>query len=198
MKYPSELNALIAHLKKLPGVGSKTAERFAFQLINWPQTGLSCFANLIATIKEKIHYCPECGCLTEELNCFFCKNPQRDQNFVCIVATAKDVFPLEDTRIFKGLYHVLGGLLSPVQGCSPENLHIDKLEKRVHERAISEVIIALDSTLEGDATALYLKEQLQAWGIKTSRLAFGLPMGSTLEFVDSGTLSRALLGRQFL
>lgn len=198
MKYPTDLLSLIAYLKKLPGVGSKTAERFAFHLINWPDEQLTSLAALIGTIKETICHCPECGCLMEKEQCFFCADPQRDQSFLCIVSSAKDVYSIEETRIFHGLYHILGGLLSPIQGCTPEQLNLGRLKERVVTRGIKEIIIALDSTLEGDATSLYLKEQIAGWGIKASRLAFGLPMGSTLDFVDGGTLTRALMGRQFL
>ncbi|MES2345118.1 MAG: recombination mediator RecR [Chlamydiota bacterium] len=198
MKYPTDLVSLIAYLKKLPGVGAKTAERFAFHLLNWQESQLSSLGTLIATIKEKIHYCPECGCLADDISCSFCKNAQRDQHLLCITSSPKDVFAIEETRIFHGLYHVLGGLLSPLHGCSPEELNIEKLKERALKREVKEIIIAIDSTLEGDATALYLKEQITTWGIRASRLAFGLPMGSTLDFVDGGTLTRALMGRQFL
>lgn len=198
MKYPTDLLALIAFLKKLPGVGSKTAERFAFHLLNWQENQLGHFAGLIGSIKEKIKYCATCGCLTENDKCFFCENTKRDRHVLCIISSPKDVFAIEETRIFQGLYHVLGGLLSPLQGCSPENLNIHTLKKRIELDEIKEIIIALDSTLEGDATSLFLKEQINSWGIKTSRLAFGLPLGSTLDFVDGGTLARALMGRQFL
>lgn len=198
MKYPQDLLSLIAYLKKLPGVGSKTAERFAFHLINWPEEQSGALANLLKTIKENIHYCQECGCIMEKAECSFCFKPQRDQDTLCITSSLKDVFAIEETGIFRGLYHILGGLLSPIQGSSLEQLNLPKLEKRVAALSIKEVIIALDSTLEGDATALYLKEQLARWGVRASRLAFGLPMGSSLDFVDGGTLTRALMGRQFL
>jgi recombination protein RecR len=198
MKYPKDLLTLIAHLRRLPSVGSKTAERFAFHLLNWQESQLNSLGTLIATIKEKIHYCSECGSLTDEIHCSFCKDTQRDQNLLCIISSPKDVFAIEETRIFQGLYHVLGGLLSPLHGCSPDQLSVEKLKERVFSRGVKEIIIAFDSTLEGDATALYLKEQITAWGIKASRLAFGLPMGSTLDFIDGGTLTQALMGRQSL
>jgi recombination protein RecR len=197
-RYPTDLITLIAYLRKLPGVGSKTAERFAFHLLSWPEMQVGSLADLIGSIKNKIKYCSECGCLSENANCFFCTQEQRSSGHLCLVATPKDVYAIEETRIYQGLYHVLGGLLSPIQGCTPEQLGIEKIKERVVQRGIKEIIIALDSTLEGDATALYLKEQIQSWGIKASRLAFGLPMGSTLDFIDGGTLTRALMGRQFL
>lgn len=197
-KYPADLITLIAHLRKLPGVGSKTAERFAFHLLGWPEVQLGGLADLVGSIKDKIKYCPECGCLSEEVTCFFCSQEQRNSGQLCLIATPKDVYAIEETRIYQGLYHVLGGLLSPIQGCTPEQLGIEKIKNRVIQHEIKEIIIALDSTLEGDATALYLKEQIHSWGIRASRLAFGLPMGSTLDFIDGGTLTRALMGRQFL
>ena len=195
-KYPAELLTLIAYLKKLPGVGGKTAERFAFQLLDWQPSHLQDFAIILATLKERIRNCPECSCLMDEKGCSFCQIDRRDPHTLCLVASAKDVFAIEETRAFHGLYHVLGGLLSPLDGRAPEHLQLDKLKKRITILPIRETIIALDSTVEGDATALYLREQLASWGIPATRLAFGLPIGSSLDFVDGGTLAKALTGRQ--
>lgn len=195
-KYPSELITLISFLKKLPGVGSKTAERFAFQFLNWQTEDLQRFASHLSTFKEKIQDCPECHCLTENGACFFCRSPQRNPKQMCIIASAKDAFVLEETGAYSGLYHVIGGLLSPMNGKAPEHLQIDKLKNRVLTLGVQEMIIALDSTLEGDTTAIYLKEQIQSWGLNVFRLAFGLPLGSSLDFVDGGTLARALTARQ--
>ncbi len=195
-KYPSDLLNLMAFLKKLPGVGSKTAERFAFELLRWSEKQLGDFGSLVASIKNKIHHCPECNCLMEENHCAFCDPARRDAQILCIISSVKDAFTLEETRSYRGLYHVLGGLLSPLDGRAPEHLQFDRLKNRIQTLCIKEIIIALDSTLEGDATALYLKQQLSSLGVSVSRLAFGLPMGSTLDFVDGGTLSRALTGRQ--
>lgn len=195
-KYPSHLLQLIGHLKKLPGVGAKTAERFAFQLLNWPDEHLHFFAENLRTIKEKIQHCPQCRCLMEKESCLFCDPAKRDTDILCIISSAKDAYAFEETRSYKGLYHVLGCLLSPIDGCTPDKLDLGHLHQRIQTLQIKEAILALDSTLEGDATALYLKQQLHHWGIPVSRLAFGLPMGSPLDFVDGGTLSRALIGRQ--
>lgn len=195
-KYPTHLLTLLAFLKKFPGVGTKTAERFAFQLLNWSETELKNFSTLLSEIKSKIIYCQQCGCFAEETGCFFCQNSQRDQKTLCIIASPKDVFPIEEMKMYFGLYHVLDGLLSPIDGKNPENLRILELKERAAAMQIQEVIIALDSTLEGDTTALYLKEELKKAGIKTTRLAFGLPLGSSLDFVDGGTLFRAFSGRQ--
>ncbi len=195
-RYPSDLLTLIAYLRKLPGVGTKTAERYAFQLLTWQPHQLNEFAELIGTIQEKIQHCSECHCLMESAGCHFCDLSHRDPQILCLISSARDVYSIEETRVYKGLYHVIGGLLSPLQGRNPEHLQLHKLKKRLDTLAIKEVIIALDSTLEGDATALYLKEELDRWGLRASRLAFGLPMGSSLDFVDGGTLLRALTGRQ--
>lgn len=194
-KYPSALLSLIALLKKLPGVGSRTAERFAFQLLDWPEHQLQEFGSLVADIKKRIQHCPQCHCLMEEGKCPFCDPIRRESSLLCIISSAKDAYSIEETRAYKGLYHVIGGLLSPLDGRGPEHLQIDRLKERIASLQVKEAIVALDSTLEGDATALYLKDQLENWGIPASRLAFGLPLGSSLDFVDGGTLSRALTGR---
>ena len=194
-KYPAPLLRLIANLKKLPGVGSRTAERFAFHLLNWPESHLNDLAESVSTAKARIRACPDCHCLMDELGCDFCNLSKRESRVICVIATAKDVYAIEETKAFTGLYHVLGGLLSPLDGKHPHHLDLPGLKKRITAHGVQEAILALDSTLEGDTTALYLKEQLQPCGIKVSRLAFGLPMGSSLDFVDGGTLSHALTGR---
>jgi recombination protein RecR len=195
-KYPSDLTRLIAYLKKLPGVGTKTAERFAFQLLSWQEAELQGFSSLLSGLKKKITPCPECHCLTDHQECFFCQRRAQNPFQLCIVATPRDAYSIDETGAFQGFYHVLGGLLSPIDGKTPEHLHLSKLKERIEKLAIKEIIIALDSTLEGDTTSLYLKEQIQSWGLSVSRLAFGIPIGSSLDFVDGGTLARALTGRQ--
>lgn len=194
-KYPLELVTLISFFKKLPGVGNKTAERFAFQLLNWQEAELKSFAETMGTLKEKIHHCSECGCLKEGAQCSFCDTDKRDTHILCIAASAKDVYAIEETKTFRGLYHVIGGLLSPLDGRTPDSLYLSGLKKRLTTLPIKEIIIAFDSTLEGDATALFLKEDLASMGLSVSRLAFGLPMGSSLDYVDGSTLARALTGR---
>ena len=195
-KYPFELTQLIAYLKKWPGVGTKTAERFAFQTLSWQDSDLQSLALLLSQLKEKVTHCPECHCLKDQNPCPFCHSDRRNRSQLCIIASARDVYAVEETGIYNGLYHVLGGLLSPMDGKTPEHLHLDQLKNRITTLQIQEIIIALDSTLEGDTTSLFLKEQIQGWGLTVSRLAFGLPMGSSLDFVDGGTLARALTGRQ--
>lgn len=196
LKYPKDLLTLIAHLKKLPGVGKKTAERFAFHLLDWEGKELHEFAEGLATLKERVQTCAECGCLLDGIKCLFCDHEKRDNSLLCIIASPRDVYAIEDTGTFRGMYHVLGNLLSPLDGKTPECLNLPHLEKRVEVLGVKEVILALDSTLEGDATSLYLKEQFEKKELIVSRLALGLPLGSSLDFVDEGTLSQAFSGRQ--
>ncbi len=200
-KHPKELAPLIAHLKKLPGVGTRTAERFAFELINWPQEHLTMFGETLTSIRDKIPPCAVCGCLTEQGFCRFCESGTRDLSQMCIVASARDVFAIDGTGTYKGLYHVVENLLSPLDGRHTNTLRLDRIEERVIKNNTKEIILAFDSTLEGDTTALYLKNQLQQSHkdqkeLLISRLAFGLPMGSSLEYVNEGTLTRSFKGRQ--
>lgn len=195
-KYPIELITLIAFLRKLPGVGTKTAERFAFQFLSWPEEDLKKVSILMNNLKENIQYCSECGCIkTANASCNFCDNPQRQTNMLCIISSPKDAYAIEETHAYKGYYHVLNNLLSPIEGKSIEERDLVKLKQRIDRRKITEVVIALDSTLEGDATSLYLKDQLSIPHLTISRLALGIPMGSSLEYIDGGTLSRAFIGR---
>ncbi|MCH9609594.1 MAG: Recombination protein RecR [Chlamydiales bacterium] len=191
MQYPDHLNKLIDLFKKFPGVGAKSAERIAFQLIGWSEESIAQLSEVIGETKVKLTHCETCGALIED-ECTFCK---REAKTLCVISSARDIFLIEETRQFSGLYHVLGNMLSPIAGLVPSKQVVDKLKDRVITKEISEVIIALDSTLEGDATALYLKKELAPLQIKVSRLAFGIPMGSSLDFIDGGTLSRALIGR---
>lgn len=197
-KYPEDLQILISALKKLPGIGSRTAERFAFEFINWSSDELGYFGHLLADIRNKIPPCPICGCLTDLGRCAFCDTNIRDPRSLCLLASARDAYAIEETRTFRGLYHVVEHLLSPLDGRYTNTLRVDRIETRLQQHQVQEVIIAFDSTLEGDATALYLKEKLSAQPIKITRLAFGLPVGSSLDHIDGGTLSRALSGRQIL
>lgn len=194
MHYPDPLLKLIAVLKKLPGVGSKSAERFAFHLLDWPEEKLSEMGLAIKEIKNHLKNCSECGALIEE-KCALCSDPNRNEKILCIVATSKDVFLIEETRSYRGLFHVLGALFSPIHGKTPHPEILEKLKYRITSLGIKEIVIALDSTLEGDATALYLKRELAPFGVIISRLALGLPLGSSLDFIDGGTLARALAGR---
>lgn len=196
--FPEELQNLIGSLKKLPGIGSRTAERFAFEFIGWGSEELSELGRQLADIRGKIPPCPACGCLTDHGVCRFCDPKTRDTHSLCILASARDVYAIEETRAFRGLYHVVEHLLSPLDGRYAHELKVDRIESRIREHQIQEIIIAFDSSLEGDATALYLKEHLSSFPVKITRLAFGLPVGSSIDHIDGGTLSRALTGRQTL
>lgn len=195
MKYPHHLIQLIESLKRFPGVGNKSAERFAFQMLDWKRDHLHEMARLIQQIPEKLKSCDECGCLIGDQQCEICQEPRTQSGVLCIIASAKDAFAIEETREYKGLYHVIGGLLSPLEGRGPDQLNLFKIKDRVIKYQIQEVIIALDSTLEGDTTALYIKKELGDLPVNISRLALGLPMGSSLDYVDGGTLARAFSGR---
>ena len=194
-QYPDDLQTLITSLKKLSGIGSRTAERFAFEFITWPATELATLGHQFINILDKIPPCPTCGCLTNLGTCHFCQ-PSRDSRFLCLLASARDVYSIEETKNYRGLYHVVEHLLSPIDGRYANTLRVDRIEARIQEHHVQEVIIAFDSTLEGDATALYLKERLSSHPIQITRLAFGLPVGSSLNHIDGGTLSRAFTGRQ--
>ncbi|MCB1115661.1 MAG: recombination protein RecR [Chlamydiia bacterium] len=195
LKYPKDLLTLIAHLKKLPGVGKKTAERYAFHLLGWEGSDLHAFAEGLATLKEKVQPCLDCGCLMDGVRCSFCNQEKRDRSKLCIIASPRDAYAIEETGNYQGMYHVLGTLLSPLDGKTVDHLNLPHLMERTVQLETKEVILALDSTLEGDATSLYLKEELMKKNITVSRLALGLPLGSSLDFVDEGTLSQAFSNR---
>lgn len=196
MRYPDHLEKLIQILKKLPGVGHKSAERFAFHMLDWPKNHLLEMGQTIIDVKEKLQCCKTCGCLLEKDPCRFCDKEKRENHIICIVASIKDVFLIEQTGEYRGHYHVLGGLLSPISGFAPESLRLPAFKQRLKDLPISEVVLALDATLEGDATALFLKKELESNQVSTSRLALGLPMGSALDYIDEGTLARAFAGRR--
>jgi recombination protein RecR len=194
-KYPIHLIRLIYTLRKLPGVGTKSAERYAFFLVDQDPSILKEMAKTFSELPEKITFCKECGCMEVEKKCPFCISSNRDTSSLCILHTPKDAFAMEETHEYTGLYHVLGRLLSPIDNFSSDFLPIDKICERIEQLGTKEVIFALDSTIEADATALYLKERLSSMNVTLSRLAYGLPMGSALDFVDGGTLGKALAGR---
>ena len=195
-KYPQDLLSLIAYLKKLPGVGTRTAERFAFEFLGWTEDQLFALGQILHEIKKKIPPCPTCGCLTDANKCHFCDMTTRDPTRLCLIGSPRDVFAIEETHSYDGQYHVIEHLLSPLDGRHAHHLRLDRIEKRIGENQVKEVILAFDSTLEGDTTALYLKKHLSNFDLLISRLAFGLPVGSSLEYIDGGTLARAFKGRQ--
>jgi recombination protein RecR len=194
MKIPRHLEKLIAALKKLPGVGSRSAERFAYKILEWAPEDQEKFGSLVREIRDHISTCSDCGALYDG-ECSLCLDPRRNTDMLCVVATFKDIFAIESTGEFKGRYHILGGLLSPLDRTYPEHLTLHKLKERAHALKVKEVLLALDSTLEGDATSLWIKEELKPLDVTVSRLAFGLPMGSQLDYVDGGTLAKALASR---
>jgi recombination protein RecR len=196
MPLPDSINALIAALGKLPGVGPRSAERIALYLVQADSPSVKSLAETILFAREKIKFCEICGSLTEQSPCFFCTDPRRDASLVCVVERAVDILSIEKAGSFRGKFHVLGGKISPLDGVEPEDLRITGLEKRLTTEPIREVIIALGTDVEGDATSHYLAKRLARPSLKISRIAYGLPAGSGLEFADELTLSRALEGRR--
>lgn len=192
---PRHLEKLIQALRKLPGVGNRSAERFAYKILEWSDRDQETFGQLIKDIQNNILVCPDCGALIEN-DCSLCERNTGADDILCVVATFKDVFSIESTNEFRGRYHILGGLLSPLDHAMPEHLKLGNLRKRVEELNIKELLLALDSTLEGDATALWIKNEMKGLNIQISRPAFGLPMGSQLDYVDGGTLAQALSSRR--
>lgn len=195
-KYPAELLSLVAHLKKLPGVGTRTAERFAFEFLRWPVGELVALGETLKGIRDKLPPCSQCGCLTDGNACSFCDLSERDPSQLCLLSSPRDAYAIEETKSYRGLYHVVEHLLSPLDGRKGEGLDIGRIKKRIEQQKVKEIIVALDSTLEGDTTALYLKSRLSDLSLPISRLALGLPIGSSLESVDGGTLALAFQGRQ--
>lgn len=196
MYFTRPLAKLIEEFQKFPGVGPKSAQRMAFYVLDMSQEAANGLANTIVEAKEKVKHCSECFHLSEQNPCEICCDKRRDQQTICVVADARDLIALERTREFKGLYHVLTGLISPLDGRGPEHLSIRDLLKRLPDGGIKEIILAINPTVEGDATVLYLAQLLKPLGIKITRIAFGLPVGADLEYADDMTLSRALEGRR--
>jgi recombination protein RecR len=188
--------ALIEEFSKLPGVGVKTAQRLTFFILRSPADQARRLAEAIMRVKESIVYCSRCFNITEADPCLICSNPNRDQEIICVVEEPLDVLALEKTGAYKGLYHVLHGALSPVEGIGPKDLRIEELLKRVQGGNVREVILATNPNFEGEYTANYLQKELKSLPLKVTGLARGLPIGGDLEYADEGTLSRALEGRR--
>ncbi|MBM4463088.1 MAG: recombination protein RecR [Chloroflexi bacterium] len=187
---------LIEELHKLPGIGPKNAQRLAYFLLHAPEEQARALAEAIVAVKEKIIFCSVCQNVTEVDPCAVCQDEQRDRSKICIVEKPLDILPLERTRSYNGLYHVLHGSISPMQGVGPEDLKIRELLARLRDSSGQEIILATNPNLEGEATAMYLQRLITPLGIKITRLARGLPFGSNLEYADEVTLTRALEGRQ--
>lgn len=195
MNYPDSLNELIESFKKLPGIGEKTAERLAFSVMNMDNDTVILFSNSLKNVKNKIKRCTICGNITENNICDICKNEARDNNIICVVEDAKNVISLEKMGSYNGKYHVLNGLISPMDGKGPDDISIDSLISRVKKDDIKEVIIAISPTLEGETTSLYITKLLENTKVVVSKLAYGIPMGADMEYLDPMTLSMALLNR---
>ncbi|MDY0023415.1 MAG: recombination mediator RecR [Candidatus Izemoplasmatales bacterium] len=197
MIIPQSLEDLIEELKKLPGVGRKTAERYAMHIINkYSIEDVNTFSESLLKAKNKLKHCSICGNLTDDDTCSICKDENRDKSIILVVESVKDVFSIEKSREYKGLYHVLNGVLSPMDGMGPEDINLDGLWKRVTEKSIKEIIIATSSTPEGETTALYIKRVLQDLDILVSRIGYGVPVGLNLEYADDLTLSKAIENRK--
>jgi recombination protein RecR len=193
---PDSITQLVAALARLPGVGPRSAERIALHLVQTDSALVKQLADTIVIAREKIQFCTTCGSLTEKSPCPICDDSRRDSSLVCVVERAVDILSVEKSGTFRGKFHVLGGKISPLDGVEPEDLKIADLEKRLSNEPIKEIIIALGTDVEGDATSNYLAKRLARAGLKISRIGFGLPAGSGLEFADELTLSRALEGRR--
>ncbi len=189
------LQKLIENFERLPGIGKKTAQRLAFYVLQQPEDYAKAFATALSEAKEKIKYCKVCCNLTEHETCSICGDDQRDRSVICVVEDAQDTIAFERTRKFKGLYHVLHGALSPLDGIGPDKLCIKELMARLADDQVKEVILATNSTVEGETTASFLTRNIKPLGIKVTRLAYGIPVGGDLEYADDVTLSRALEGR---
>ena len=200
MEYlPPALEALVEHFAKLPGVGRKSAQRLAFHILGQSDEDAEAFAQAILNAKKSIHCCPVCQNLTEgDGPCSICSSPRRDHSLICVVADPKDVMAMERSREYGGLYHVLHGVISPMSHVGPDDLHIKSLVERVAAGDVAEVIMATNPDTEGEATAMYLCRLLKPFGVKITRLAYGIPVGSHLEYADDATLMRALEGRREL
>ena len=196
--YPRSLDRLIEELVRLPGIGPKSAQRLAFYLLKISKREVFSLAKAMVDLKEQIRICSSCFNVAEEEECGICRSKERDRSSICVVEEANDLLAIEKTRGFKGLYHVLGGSLSPLEGRGPDNLQIEALLRRLHGGGVREVIIATNPNVEGEATSLYLHRLLKPLGVVITRLAHGLPMGSDLEYADEVTLAKAMEGRREL
>ena len=194
--FPAALQNLADQFAKLPGIGGKTAQRLAFHVLSLPMEDAEEFSNAILEAKKQVHTCPVCQNLTDQELCGVCADPERDHSLICVVAEPKDVIAMERAREYHGVYHVLHGVISPLSHVGPDDLRIRELLARVSDGAVREVIMATNPDTEGEATAMYLSRLLRPMDVKVTRLAYGIPVGSQLEYADEVTLLRALEGRQ--
>ena len=194
--YDGIVQDLIDELGRLPGIGPKSAQRIAFHILQTPSFDVSRLSQVLAEVREKVRFCELCGNVSEQDRCSICRDPRRNQTLICVVEDAKDVAAIERTREFRGLYHVLGGAISPIAGVGPDDLRIAQLMQRLADGTVQEVILATNPNLEGAATATYLSRLLTSLQITVTRLASGLPVGGDLEYADEVTLGRAFEGRR--
>jgi recombination protein RecR len=195
---PDPLARLVEQLQKLPGIGAKGAQRLAFHILKNPRDEADRLCEAIRDVKERVTYCSTCNNITEADPCVFCTSPSRDQRLICVVEEPQNVSVIEKTREFRGVYHVLMGALSPLQGIGPDDLKIKSLLARVAHGGVDEIILATNPTVEGEATALYLARLLKPLGVRVTRIAMGIPVGSDLEYADEVTMTRAMEGRRDL
>ena len=196
MIYPKSIATLIEHFQKFSSVGPKSAQRMAFYLLRMPMSEVQKFAQSIVEAKENTHTCEVCFNLSSTSPCEICTSPKRDRSTICVVAETKDLIAVEKTNEYKGLYHVLQGLISPMDGIGADDIRIKELLNRLTNDEVKEVILALSPSVEGEATSLYLSKLIKPFGIKISRIAFGLPVGADLEYADEITIARAIEGRR--
>lgn len=196
MHYPEPISQLMDSFMKLPGIGEKTASRLAFYTINMREEDVTSFAKALISVKRDLQYCSICGNITENDPCDICGDKKRDRSVILVVEHPKEVISLEKMNDFKGLYHVLHGVLSPIEGTGPEDINIPTLIKRLQDAEVEEVILATNATAEGEATAMYLSRLIKPAGIKVTRLAHGLSVGSDIEYADEMTLLKAVEGRR--
>jgi recombination protein RecR len=199
MKYGIPLlRDLVGHFKKLPGVGEKTARRLVFAILDMENEEVESFAQTLSQVKKRVGFCERCGNFTEERLCQICRDSSRDESIICVVERPTDIFILEESGQYKGSYHVLHGVLSPLDGVGPDDLNIDSLEERLKEGGVKEVIVATNPGVEGDTTTLYISRICSKYGIEVTVPARGIPLGSSLEYMDGGTIGQALEGRRKL
>ena len=196
--YEGAVQDLIDELGRLPGVGPKSAQRLAFHLLSSDEEDVARLVSALTEVKRRVRFCAVCGNVAQEERCRICRDPRRDQALICVVEEPKDVVAIERTREFRGLYQVLGGAISPIDGVGPDDLRVRELMTRLASGEVTEVILATDPNLEGEATATYLARLLRPMGLRVTRLASGLPVGGDLEYADEVTLGRAFEGRRLL
>ncbi|HAW49904.1 TPA: recombination protein RecR [bacterium] len=189
------LENLIKNLRRLPTIGPKTASRLAFHILKMPKDDVVSLSQAILSVKEKIKFCRECFNISEDELCRFCSDETRDRKIICVVEEPKDIFVIEETQKYSGIYHVLGGAISYLEDIGPEKIRIKELEERVKRNSVHEVIVATNPNMEGDATAIYISKLLKSHNVRVTRIAYGLPVGGDLEFADPVTMARSLEGR---